>query len=49
MDMVGHGAKSQNPDIVPGRDSANDGKPNQIVALTVENETVVGRSLIAVV
>jgi hypothetical protein len=49
MDMVGHRAETQNLDIVTGCDRANRSKPNQIVALTVEKEAVVGRSLIAVV
>lgn len=49
MDMVGHGAEPQNLDIVTGCDRANRSKPDQIVALTVEKEAVVGRSLIAVV
>ena len=49
MDMVGHGTEPQNLDIVTGSDRANRSKPDQIVALTVEKEAVVGRSLIAVV
>ena len=49
MDMVGHRAETQNLDIVTGCDRANRSKPDQIVALTVEKEAVVGRSLIAVV
>ena len=49
MDMVGHGAESQNLYAVTGRNGANGCKPNQIVALAVENKAVVGRPLVAVV
>ena len=49
MDMVGHGAETKNLDTVTGCDRTDDCKPDQVVALTVEQEAVVGRSLIAVV
>ena len=49
MDMVGHRTEPQNLDIVTGCDRANRSKPDQIVALAVEKEPVVGRSLVAVV
>ena len=49
MDMVRHGAESQNLDLVTGRYSADGRKPDQVVVLAVENEAVVGRSLVAVV
>ena len=47
--MVGHGAETKNLDIVTGCDRTDDCKPDQVVALTVEQEAVVGRSLVTVV
>ena len=47
--MVRHGTRRQNIDSVPGSHRAKDCEPDQIIALTVEEKAMIGRSLIAVV
>ena len=49
MGMVRHGTNGQDSHSVPGRHRTKDSEPNQIVADSVENEAMIGRSLIAVV